>query len=351
MLKMKTNSVLKSVSMLVLVVSIILSLIIEVSASEKLVVMTWGGHWGESFRETLAKPFEKQFGITVEVEIQHSTQAGLARILAQKDNPQIDVLNTTEPPAIVMRDQGASYKLPKQSIPNVKNLGPDRRYLTDYWVAFSNTINGIFYRSDKVSFEIKNWQDLFDSRLQKQVTVPFVPFASGRFLLTLALISGGSEKNIEPAFEAGKKLKPNIAMFFKNDAESIKYLQSGEAAVCAYGLMPNVYNLIGRDSKYKFVIPPQYIMVNPNVLVITNPKKQEIATKFINFCLSFEPQFQYNNMMGQLPAVTNAKLPEKLVDLKIIPIDNKNIYIPDDNIVSKNLKDWNERWEKEVVFK
>jgi putative spermidine/putrescine transport system substrate-binding protein len=346
---MKKNYILKSVLVPMLAMFFVLTSIIKVPASEKLVVMTWGGHWGDTFRKTLAKPFENQFGVTVETEVQQGVQAGLARILAQKNNPQVDVVTTSEPCALVMREQGAIYKFPRGSIPNIENLAPGKNYLAEDWVAYSNTINGIFYRADMIPFEIKTWKDLFDPRLKNLVTVPSVPFASGRFLVTLALINGGSEKNIDPAFEAARRLRPNIAMFFKSDAESIKYIQSGEAAVCSYGLLPNVYKYIGKGSIYKFVIPPQYIIMNLNQMVITNPKNMELATKFINFAISFEANIAYNNELGSFPSVKNAKLPNNLIEQGVSKIDLKNLYFPDEEIISKSIRDWAERWEREIV--
>lgn len=323
----------------------------EAPAKEKLSVMTWGGNFGDSLKEAFAKPFEKKTGIEVEVEIQAGTQPGLARIVAQKGNPQVDVTTTTEPAALVMRSQGAIYKLPVKSIPHLKNMASDRRFLAEDWVGYYNMPNGIFYRADMVPFEIRNWEDLWDARLKNLITAPVVPFASGRFLVTLALLNGGSERNIDPAFKAAERLKPNIAMFFKTDAESIKYIQAKEAGVCAYGLLPNVYKYLGKDSPYRFVIPQKYIMMVPNLMAITNPKKVELAAKFIDFCLSPEPQHDFANRMGGMPTVTNAKLPQNLTNLKILPIDLKNLYITNEAEVNKNLKQWSERWDREIAKK
>ncbi len=337
-------------SMFLAVLIVILSINV-VHGKEKLVVMTWGGNYGDSLKEAVATPFEKKFDVEVDVEIQAGTQAGLARILAQKDNPQVDIATTTEAAALMMRSQGAIHKLPMDLIPNSKNLGQDARYKQDDWIAYYNLINGIFYRADMVPFEIKNWEDLWDARLKNRLTVPFVPFASARFLVTLALLNGGSERNIEPGFKAAERLKPNIAMLFKTDAESIKYVQSKEAPVCAYGLLPNVSRYLGKDSIYKFVVPPKFIMVGPNLMVNTNPKKRDLAAKFIDFAISPEVQSKFCDLLGAMPTVTNAKPPEKLAELKIVPIDTKNVYIIDEKVVNDNLKNWSERWDKEIAQK
>ena len=76
-----------------------------------------------------------------------------------------------------------------------------------------------------------------------------------------------------------KKLKPNIALFFRTDSEAIKFLQAGEAAVTAASLLPNVYPLLGTESKYGFVVPKKPILVSVDQIAVVNGPKKELASK------------------------------------------------------------------------
>src|SRR5438093_146916 len=125
---------------------------------------------------------------------------------------------------------------------------------------------GLAYRKDLSPFEIKRYEDLLDPRLRGRVASPTAQYSSGRWIVQLAVNDGGSEKNVEPAFEFLRKLKPNIATFVVG-TDPIKVLQSGEAAV-TYLIFSEVAKLLGGpDSPYRFVLPEGKPVIT-NVLAI-----------------------------------------------------------------------------------
>ena len=97
-------------------------------------------------------------------------------------------------------------------------------------------------------------EEVLDPRLRGRVASPTAQYSSGRWIVQLAVNNGGSEKNVEPAFEFLRKLKPNIVTFVVG-TDPIKVLQSGEAAV-TYLIFSEVAKLLaGPDSLYRFVLP------------------------------------------------------------------------------------------------
>jgi len=217
-----------------------------------------------------------------------------------------------------------------------------------YGVSIWVSLRGIFYRSDMVPFELKKWEDLWDPRLKNKVATSIM-LDKGSFLIMAALLAGGNENNIDPGFEKVKTLKPNLALFYKTDSESIKFLQAGEAAVAGWGILPNVFKLLGPGSNYKFVIPekPQFLAPIPISLVKGRPNKDDSA-KVINAILTKEIQEKLAAHLGVVPALPGASAPEKIRD--IVPA-LKNIYQVNWDVVNANFDKWLDRWNKEIQIK
>src|SRR5206468_1339296 len=174
---------------------------------------------------------------------------------------------------------------------------------------------GIFYRVDKTPFEIKTWEDLWDPRLKGMITTS-IDEDRGIFLMIAALLAGGSEKNIDPGFEKLKSLKPNIGVIYKSDADSLKFIQSGEVSVAGYGLLGVIYKHLGPGSPYKFVVPPkpQYMSVNLVTLIKGRPNR-DAAVKVLNALLAPDIQERLVEYIGSLHSNQNAKPPSRIRDL------------------------------------
>ncbi len=312
-------------------------------SDKEIVVMTWGGNWGDSFKKAISEPFEKKFGIKVVLELQTTVRAAIPKLQAQKENPQIDVWTASMGGVEAAGALGLLVPLTEELIPNMKEIydhgkGP-------YSVGWYTTPRGILYRSDLVNFEIREWKDLWDARLKNKMACPDISFAGGQFLLICALVGGGNERNIEPGFEMAKKLKPNMAMFFSSDSEAIKLLQAGEAGVTAMSLLPNVYPLLGKDARYKFPVPTTPLLGSTDQITIINPKKKELAAKLVNYMLSVEAQEALCFELGAAPIHKKGKAPKEVA--YIIPSLQK-MYKTDYDTINKNLAAWTDRWNREI---
>jgi putative spermidine/putrescine transport system substrate-binding protein len=310
---------------------------------KEIVVMTWGGNFGDSFKKTIAEPFEKKFGIRVVMELQTTVRAAIPKLQAQKENPQIDVWTASMGGVEAAGQLGLLVPINEEMIPNIKEIYDYGR--GPYSVGWYTTPRGILYRSDLVSFEIHEWKDLWDARLKNKLATPDISFAGGQFLVICALVGGGNEHNIEPGFEMAKKLKPNIAMFFSSDSDAIKLLQAGEAGVTAMSLLPNVYPLLGKDERYKFPVPTTPLLGSTDQITITNPKKKELAAKLVNYMLSAEVQEALCFELGAVPINKKGKAPKEVA--YIIP-NLQKLYNADFDYINKNLAAWTDRWNREI---
>ncbi len=310
----------------------------------EIVFLTWGGLYFDIFRP-VADDFEKATGIKVTFAVQSGAKDGLNKLTAQRQNPQVDVWASIESTAQAATEAGLLAELSAEQIPNLRSIPGE--YVTPTSVAIWLSPRGIFYRQDLVPFEIKRWEDLWDPRLQGKVGTSFV-LDTGNFLIMAALINGGSERNIEPGFEKVKALKPNLALFYKTDPESIKFLQAGEIAVAAWGILPNVYSHLGPGSKFRFVMPekPQFLAIIPVSIVKGRGKDREAAAaQFVNYLLSREAQEKLVAKAGTIPANPAARPPETIRDL-IPPLTH--VYKVDWSVVNANYSQWEDRWNREI---
>ncbi len=314
------------------------------SQQKEIVVMTWGGAWGDSLKMNVSEPFTKKTGIKVTIVNQLNNRDGLNKLMAQKNNPQIDVWTADDASQLLGGQQGLLVPLSEQAIPNLKSSLHKGTEFSAVWYTFHP---GLYYRADKVPFELKTWEDLWDGRLKGRVAVPEATYTSGRFMILAALISGGSEKNMDPGFSKLAALKPNIGMYYKTDAESIKFLQSGEAAVCAIGLIPNVYKLLlEKDTPYRFVVPAKPQLINFNNVALVKGRDTSLGSQFVNYMLSTEAQEAHCSAIGLTPVNRTAKVPEKLKN--IVPQKLDNLYLINFDIVNENIGKWTERFNKEI---
>ena len=316
----------------------------EVQAEEELVVMSWGGTWGDSLQKNIMAPFEKKTGIKMTLVHQLNGRDGLNKLRAQQNNPQVDIWTADNSSQELGAKHGLLLPVTEDMVPNLKY---SREKGSEYSLNWYYHCPGLFYRVDRSPFELKGWEDCWDPRLKGQLAVPEATFTAGRFLVVAALLAGGNERNMEPGFKKLEELKPNIAMFFKTDAESIKFLESGEASVCSMGLLPNVYKLLGEGSNYRFVIPeyPQLLIFN-NVALVKGRKNTKAAAEFINYMLSEEAQEAHCSALGLVPINKNAKFPPKLAN--IIPKESKGWYQVDMDLINQHLSEWTEIYNKRI---
>ena len=326
-----------------LAVTLQLLVAVPTFAQKTIVIQTWGGAFTDALNDV--KPdIERSTGTKIEFVTQASSVAGLQRLEAQKASPQVDLWMTADATAAVALSNGIIEPVPTDLVSNLKDI-PQSLVFPAGPTMWSSP-RGIFYRVDKTPFEIKSWEDLWDPRLKGLVTTS-IDQDKGMFIMIAAILAGGNEKNIDPGFEKLKALKPNLGVIYKADAESLKYIQSGEVAVAGYGVLGIIYKQLGPGSNYKFVMPtkPQFMSVNLITMVKGRPNKSE-AAKVLNAILDPGIQERIVEHLGSIPSNKNAKAPARIRDV-IPPLGD--VFTPDWDYVNANYGAWVDRWNREIL--
>lgn len=278
------------------------------AAQEKpLVFMTWGGVWQQTF-EKLAKDYEAMTKQPVTVVAQGAGEAGVARLIAQKAKPEVDIWSTNMINYQRAMKEGVIVPIDKARIPNTANINAP--LIFSHGVTAWVSLRGIFYRKDLVPFEPTKWEDLWDPRLKGKIGAPAASFDPGYFPTMAALLAGGSEKNLAPGYAKLKTLRPSVVTFFTNNVQSIRLLEAGEVGLIAWGVLPNVISYIKPGSNYGFVVPSKPLLVAETPLTIVAGPRVKQSEDFVNFLLSESVQGQLAEAFGALPANRKAKGPE-----------------------------------------
>lgn len=308
--------------------------------------LTLGGHYLETYGPLVAK-FEKETGIHVNLIVQTAARESLARILAQKDNPQIDVWTSVESIASAAAEAGLLAELKPAQLPNLAELPAE--FFKKHYVMTSQSPRGIIYRKDLVPFEIKDWKDLWDPRLKGKIGVSYV-IDTASTLVMASLVGGGDEKHIDVGFERMRALKPNIAGIFRSDQEAIKFLESGEFGVLGFAILTNFYLKLSPDSPIRFVMPdtPKFLASIPLAIVKGRGAEREAAShKFVNFMLAAENQEFVTSRFGHFPTNPKAPIPERLKGV-ISSLPLSNVHTIDWATVNANFSVWGDRWTREI---
>src|SRR5215472_5250534 len=99
----------------------------------RLVVASFGGSWERDLRADLIVPFERDKKVQVDYVVGLSTET-LARLKAQKDNPQMDVIMLDDVLTAEAASLGLLEKLTPAEVPALKDIRKEARVANDYGV-------------------------------------------------------------------------------------------------------------------------------------------------------------------------------------------------------------------------
>jgi putative spermidine/putrescine transport system substrate-binding protein len=315
----------------------------ESAGAESLTIQTWGGVWEEGAR-AVGDAFAEKYDVDVAYEQQENTRLGIAKIRAQAADPQVDIIFSTADALAQAAEENLLVKIDKSLAPNLAQL-PEQS-VHDTAVDVMNILFGFAYRSDLAPFELTKWEDLTDPRLVGQVASPTASFSSGRWIIMAALINGGDEHNIDPAFEFLAKVKPNISSFVATDGESVKVLTSGEASVLAFGLLSDFAKYLEPGSNVHFVVPTDHKILTTAVGVgIPNPKHAALAHKFLDFIATPEAQTAYCAKITCTPVNPAANAPDSISDFRP---PAELLHQADWHVINSSLPAWDDRFKKEI---
>jgi len=331
-------------------------------AVEPLVIITWGGPWGNATK-AMGELYTQKTGVPVVLELQETSSVSLAKIRAQWPNVKADLfMGSTMVWQELLKD-GKAVELKEDEIPvlkdfpnQVKNRAPDGRIAS---IGMYFLTNGWIYRTDLVSEPIDEIKDLFrtDLNLKGKIGWPDPLFPHGGPFIQLAWLNGSDEvkdPDLNLGFENLKKLAKtgNIGGVVHDSATAMRMLSSGDWSV-AFDCCSPYYALAkgGLPVKVVKVLKDAPTMCSIDTIGILDTGQKEEAKKFMDFFLSPEINTKFSAICGNNPANPKATVQDpSIFDWELNPQEFKDkAYIPNINVWAQGEAKWNERFEKEIV--
>lgn len=313
-------------------------------AQGKIVMATWGGGVGETWRDSFAKQFQTATGLPVTITEVPNPEA---QVRAQKNAPQYNAIIATYFEAANLHRDGLIETFDPIDFPEIKNIaekyrlvGKDGRLLgmPVYFMYYGIALN----TDNAKAAEITSWSDLAKPKYKGQLALNRPIYASTYDLTVLAYAQGGNESNIEPGVKLFERIAANGMTSFSSMAQMNQLLTRGEIAGGAY-YSTRIWQMKREGlTNVDFVIPKEGALMLPYLVVV--PKgafDQDAARKWLDYLGKPEPQLRATAMSGYLPLNETAQLPaplEKLVGMPLPQLKSQLIQ-PDWALIAEKQRE------------
>lgn len=281
-------------------------------------VQFWGGSDGLVIRKYIVDPFVKETGARVVVE-EGNTSASIAKVRAQKADPQLDVIFLDDVGVFTLEREGVIEKLELARMPNAADVFPGYVVAGDNGIGIFNYITTLLYNSAHGTAPT-SWNDLWDPKYRGKVLSPSITDTQALlFTIMAARLNGGSLDNLEPAWPKLEAFRPQIYSFIENRALNAEALENGEAALAVdipYYFKPYI------DRGYKIAMTTDlkegfFSITGSAALVKGGKGDREVAYAFINRALSPEAQAGLGRELWYGPTNPKTQLPPEVASYMV----------------------------------
>lgn len=328
----------------------------EIPKNEKRIVIgTFGGLLGQQLR-AIIDGYAKPLGIET-VYVEGTSNGLLAKVRAQRNNPQLDLFVGNDQTFLVAKSLGLIAKLDPKLVPNLQYVHPDYRDPDGYGQFYEINPVGFVYRTDKFAEagipKPTSWSMLSDPKLKGRVTLfsPTVSFGF-HYLIGVSLAAGKNESDISPAWTELTKVMSNQAAVVTTPGQADDMAIRGESwiYVCSAvraKLAKEAGTAIG------FSIPTDAPPIAfPNFIApVQNAKSPVLAQLIINHMIGKAAQIENINTGAVVPVNTQIELSPELKER--LGFDTQKplpkIHVLNVEAINKQLDGWVDRFNRAVT--
>ena len=302
--------------------------------------------WPENWARPMFEEFEKAIGIHVNF-IRFSSGEALARIIAEKSNPRVDVLfggPVETHIAGIKEGVFEPYKPPAFNVAPARFKDPG-----GYWMGIADDplvfmSNGKFLKENNLKPPAA-WDDLLNPAYKGMIQMADAR-TSGTAVTRIFSILEVFGRDENKAFDYMKKLRRNVQVYTKSGGGGTIPVGLGQAGG---GIFFIVDALKTRQEGYDVVIsfPKEGIGTSVEAIaLLKGAKNAETGKKLINWATSPAMQTLYAKYkINFIPAHPEVKIEASLAEV----IKGANIFPIDENWAGQNRKRIVERWINEVL--
>ena len=251
---------------------------------------TYPGAWESAHRGILLPAFSKATGATTNLVASLAVDT-VSKIVASRNNPPFDVIILDEGPYLASIAQDIFEKIPTEKMPFMKDI--PERFIDPrgLGVFVSGQIIGIAYNTQKIKKPPTSWNDLLKPEYKGRVGLASMGSTlMSAWMAEIAKLNGGSEENLEPAFDFVKKLLPNVSAVAANPGALATLFQQDQIDISVH-YNNNVGDLQGKGIPVALARPDTgWIHIKSTMHIVKNSKNVDLAAAYINAAISPEVQ-------------------------------------------------------------
>lgn len=325
-------------------------------AADTLTVTGYGGEYRDIFTKTVIEPFEKKFSVQVQYDDSGGTDP-YPRVRATQGSPGFDVVGETTAPMIFL---GAKEKLfepiTEKQVPNIKYafkksatiMPPNGIVQTYQYLALIWDTKKV----QKPASWLDYWQPgtLYGDKIKGHV----ITHSPANFpLLIYAMImgaraKGGGEKNLDPAWDLLRGLKPYIGEVAASSAQAVPYMENEEVWLMPFwSARAALY--ASRGLPYGMTVPKEGTIALANCSAVPiGAANKTLAFAFLNFRLDPDIQKAFCEAYFASPGRPDiAGFSPGFVEGQITTEEKMAAMVfPDDQYISQKQREWTLQWQE-----
>lgn len=318
-------------------------------SAESLVATTYPGAFEEAMRTVLVNPFIKSH----DVDLILTPLLGVdqvAKITAARDNPPYDVVIFDEGPFLKSLSQDIIQPYPAEQSPSFADLLPP--YQGEWGPTFTGAPVGIAYNPEMFDSPPTSWEEFWNPKHEGRVGLTGMQSSLGTaFMVEIAKMHGGSESDIEAAFDRIAELLPRVGALAPSPGALATLFQQGEISIA-----PNYFNNVeavrAKGAPVEFSVPETGSpFIKASLHIVKNTAARDLAVTYIDTAISKEVQaglmaephnFLPVNSKVQLSDRVEAAFGENTEDLM------RSLTFLDWSEINQHRQGWIERFNKVV---
>src|ERR1051325_3133652 len=311
----------------------------------RVVVASFGGAWERDLRADLIEPFEKAHNVKVDYVVGLSAET-LARVKAQKDSPQLDVVMLDDILTTDAASQGLVERMTPAEVPNLKDLRKEAAIANATGAGFTFSATVLMYNREKVVPAPTSWKALWDPKYKGHVAIPHINTTWGLHMLMLASkLEGGSEMNVQAGLAALKRLQQaNAAVVYTSTPQLNAMAQQGQVWLAPFSSVW-VNQLDKGGTPVSIAVPQEGVYPIFTVWsVVKNAKNRAAAMQFVNYALRKDVQEKFAPRALLMPTNAAATLAPDMA--KRVSFDR--LQHLDADAVVKQRAAWVEEWNRAI---
>jgi putative spermidine/putrescine transport system substrate-binding protein len=318
-------------------------------AGHTLQVHHWSGPDGDNIQRNVTDPFKDETGADVVVDYGY-TSAGIAKLRAQKDDPQIDVMFFDDIGVVTTGNEGLLTILDVSRVPNAADI--DQRFFINngMGIGFFTYSTSIVYNTNYFPSPPESWEILWSPDLKDQVGLPSAANADAlKLVIMAAKLAGGDQFNADAAWPKLAGLKPNVHSFVEDYAAAAELLKSGDMKA----IVLTTYVFKGQQDKgypiaVDFGAREGYFSASGCAAIPAgHPGDQTLTELYVNKALS--PEAQQGMAAGQYFGPTNSRvhITDPKIAANVVTPDMVSTTVPVDLArLNTDRQDWITRYDQ-----